>query len=165
MACTPNWHERTRGGATECPTSTNLQIFVSWPTRSCDSLTGLIDTVPWKSDITFLFEYIMISALTVIENNNSRFFPYKWIRNQIWPCHKVGQGQPRFIICANLVGPTSPMLRPLAVWFQRRRYMYLKGFYHIWAWWPLWSCDQYNWYKFWLTYHKETSYKIWAQLA
>ena len=23
-------------------------------------------------------------------------------------------------------------------WFQRR---YLKGFYHIWAWWPSWSCD------------------------
>ena len=29
---------------------------------------------------------------------------------QIWPCHKVGQGQPRLIICANLVGPTSPMI-------------------------------------------------------
>ena len=25
--------------------------------------------------------------------------------------YKVGQGQPRFIICANLVGPTSPMLQ------------------------------------------------------
>ena len=24
-------------------------------------------------------------------------------------------------------------------WFQRRRY--LKGFYHVWAWWPSWSCD------------------------
>ena len=24
-------------------------------------------------------------------------------------------------------------------WFQRGRY--LKGFYHIWAWWPSWSCD------------------------
>ena len=42
--------------------------------------------------------------------NISRFFPYKCIRNQIWPCHKVGQGQPRFIICENLVWPTYPML-------------------------------------------------------
>ena len=25
-------------------------------------------------------------------------------------CHEVDQGQPRFIICANLVGPTSLML-------------------------------------------------------
>ena len=41
---------------------------------------------------------------------NIRFFPNKCIRNQVWPCHKVGQGQPRLIICANLVGPTSPML-------------------------------------------------------
>ena len=40
----------------------------------------------------------------------SRFLPYKSIRNQICPCHNVGQGQPRFIICADLLGPTSPML-------------------------------------------------------
>ena len=31
-------------------------------------------------------------------------------KNQIWPCHKVGQGQARFIICANLVETTAPML-------------------------------------------------------
>ena len=37
--------------------------------------------------------------------NFLRFSPYKCIRNQIWPCHKVGQGQPRFIIWANLPGP------------------------------------------------------------
>ena len=43
--------------------------------------------------------------------NISRFFPYKCIKNQIWPCLKiVGQGQASFIICANLVGHTSPML-------------------------------------------------------
>ena len=49
-------------------------------------------------------------AGSVIEMNILRFSPCKCIRNQIWPCHKVGQGQPRFIICANLVGPTSPIL-------------------------------------------------------
>ena len=53
----------------------------------------------------------MISANTVIEKmNTSRLSPYKCIRNKIKPCHKEGQGQPRFIICANLVGPTYPML-------------------------------------------------------
>ena len=40
--------------------------------------------------------------------NISRLFPYKYIRNQIRPCHKVGQA--KFIICANLVETTSPML-------------------------------------------------------
>ena len=42
--------------------------------------------------------------------NISRFSPYKCIRNQIWHFYKVGQGQPRFIICANWIGPTSAML-------------------------------------------------------
>ena len=42
--------------------------------------------------------------------NILRFSPYKCIRNLTSPCQKVGQGQPRFIICANLVGPTSTML-------------------------------------------------------
>ena len=32
------------------------------------------------------------------------------MRNQICPCRKVGQGQARFIIRANLVETTSPML-------------------------------------------------------
>ena len=31
------------------------------------------------------------------------FFPYKSIRDQIWPCRKICQGQPRVIIWANLV--------------------------------------------------------------
>ena len=38
------------------------------------------------------------------------FCQYKCIRNQIWPRPNKDQGQPRIIICANLVGPTSPML-------------------------------------------------------
>ena len=40
-----------------------------------------------------------------------------------------------------------------------------KIFYHIWACWPSWSCDQNNLYKSWLTYCKESSYEIWVQLA
>ena len=31
------------------------------------------------------------------------FFPYKSIRDRIWPCRKIGHGQPRVIIWANLV--------------------------------------------------------------
>ena len=57
--------------------------------------------------------------------NISRFF--SCIRNQIWPCCKVGQGQPRIIICANLVGSKSPMLHTMSQghWpyiFQRRSF-------------------------------------------
>ena len=31
------------------------------------------------------------------------FFPYKSIRDQFWPYHKIGQGQPRVISWTNLV--------------------------------------------------------------
>ena len=38
------------------------------------------------------------------------FFPYKSIRVQIWPCRKIGQGQPKIIIWANLVVPEHQMM-------------------------------------------------------
>ena len=38
------------------------------------------------------------------------FFPYKSIRDQIWPCRKIGQGQPRVIIWANLLVLKHPMM-------------------------------------------------------
>ena len=55
------------------------------------------------------------------ENNDSGFtsiqqinflkkIQFKCIGKQIWPCCKVGQGQPRIIIRTNLVGLTSQML-------------------------------------------------------
>ena len=37
------------------------------------------------------------------------FFPCKSIRDQIWPCRKIGQGQPRVIIWTNLVVLDHPM--------------------------------------------------------
>ena len=57
------------------------------------------------------------------------FFPYKSIRDQIWPCRKIGQGQPRVIIWTNLVILEHPILHTnsrkipfasSAFWFQRR---------------------------------------------
>ena len=36
---------------------------------------------------------------------------------------------------------TYQVPRSSIIWFWRR---FLKGFYHIWAWWPSWSCDQDN---------------------
>ena len=38
------------------------------------------------------------------------FFPYKSIGDQIWPCHKIGQGQPMVIIWTSLVVLKYPML-------------------------------------------------------
>ena len=38
------------------------------------------------------------------------YFPYKNIRDQIWPCCKISQGQPRVIIWTNLVVLEHPIL-------------------------------------------------------
>ena len=63
---------------------------------------------------------------------------------------KIGQGQPRVIIYINFVELESPMLRAN---FQDHRTSgsekkIFKSFYHIWAWWPSWSCDLYHLYNF-----------------
>ena len=41
----------------------------------------------------------------------------------------------------------------------------VKGFYHIRAWWPFWSCDLYHLYKLSFPLPTETPHKIWAWLA
>ena len=41
------------------------------------------------------------------------FFPYKSIRDQIWPCRKIGQGQPKVIIWTKLVVLEHPMLHTM----------------------------------------------------
>ena len=49
------------------------------------------------------------------------------------------------------------------LWFRKRRC--LKDVYHIWAWRPLWSCDQHhvNIYSFPCT--QKLTYKIWLKMA
>ena len=72
------------------------------------------------------------------------FFPYKSIRDQIWPCRKIGQGQPRVIIWVNLVVLKHPMMHTKIqgyLPFGSREEGFL-CFYHIWQWRPSWSCDQ-----------------------
>ena len=41
--------------------------------------------------------------------------------------------------------------------FQRR---VLKGFYHIWAWWPSWSCDLDYLYTHWFPLSIDASHKL-----
>ena len=47
-----------------------------------------------------------------------KIFPMLSIRDQIWPCCKIGQGQPRVIIWTNYDGPKAPMLhtKPQGHW-------------------------------------------------
>ena len=92
------------------------------------------------------------------------FFPYKNIREQIWPCGKIGH-QPRVIIWTNYDGPnaTYQATRSLALWFWRKRF--LKDFYHIWAWRPSQSGDPDPANKLSFPYPTEAPYEIWLWLA
>ena len=47
----------------------------------------------------------MISQTTIVSEKSIvlPFYPYKSIRDQLWPCHKICQGQPRVISWTNLV--------------------------------------------------------------
>ena len=38
---------------------------------------------------------------------------------------------------------------------------FLKVFYHIWAWWPSWSCDLDHLYRLLFPLPKEAPHKIW----
>ena len=58
---------------------------------------------------------------------------------------------------------TKEVPRALTFWFWRRRF--LKGFYHIWAWRPSWSCDQDHLNKLSFPHPKESPYEISVQLA
>ena len=63
----------------------------------------------------------------------------------------------------NTPNATYQVPRSSAFWFWRRRF--LKGFYHIWAWRPSWSCDQDHLNKLSFPRPKESPYEIWVQLA
>ena len=58
------------------------------------------------------------------------FFPFKCLMDQIWPCHKIGQGQHRIIIYIHfkeLIDATYQDSRELTQWFWRIFFC----FYHI----------------------------------
>ena len=71
-------------------------------------------------------------------------FPIQKHKGPNWTCRKIGQGQPRVIIWANLVILKHPMMhtkiqghRPSGSGEE----VFFLAFYHIWAWRPSWSSD------------------------
>ena len=58
---------------------------------------------------------------------------------------------------------TYQAIRSMALWFWRRRF--LKGFYHIWAWRPSWSCDPDPANKLLFPHPIEAPCEIWLWLA
>ena len=95
------------------------------------------------------------------------FFPLKSIRDQIWHCCKICQGQPRVIIWANLVVLKHrwciSRFKVIGLLVPEKK-IFL-GFYHIWPWRPSWSCDQDHLSKLSFPHPIEAPYEIWLWLA
>ena len=78
------------------------------------------------------FAHLLLEKCCQIKDDNSfwkihcfTFFPYKSIRDKIWPCRKIGQGQPSHHL-SKLDSTQAPKdayqnSRSLAFWFRRRR--------------------------------------------
>ena len=94
-------------------------IFVMWPTTSCKCRWAKVKKWPWPSILTYLHKFNKMSAPTnVLVTGCNSFWKIhdfhivlqKSLYYQIWPCCKIGQGQPRVIIWTNYDGLESPML-------------------------------------------------------
>ena len=97
-----------------------------------------------------MYSFSWLNLPTLISDYNSFFFPYKSIRDQIWPCCKIGQSQPRVIIWIYLVVLKYPMLHTN---FQGHQLFGSREedfliFLHIWAWRPHWSLTWTIWTNF-----------------
>ena len=127
------------------------------------------------SKLHVLIQLTASTKFCIIDNNTFCFwkipcfnlFPYKSIEDQIWPCLKTGQGQPKDIIWTHLVVLEYSMLRTKFQGHQPFGSLEedFKGFYHLWAWRPSWSCDLNYLNKLSFPYSKEAPHKIWLQSA
>ena len=92
-----------------------------------------------------------------------KFSTFKRTGDPIWPCRKIGQGQPRLFIYIYFVELESPMLHVPS--FKTSRLLVLeqilKCYYHIWAWRPSRSCDLDHLYEFSFPFHIEAQHEIW----
>ena len=73
---------------------------------------------------------------------------------------RPSQGHDLYIHCSTLAIDASCQVSLKSVHrFRRKRF--LKDVYHIWAWWPSWSCDLDYLYTHWVLYPIDASHKIW----
>ena len=71
---------------------------------------------PWVQNfyVNICLMSLVICCKFLPLNDFLTVFPYKSKRDQIWHCHKIGQGQPKVIIWTNSDGPKAPMLHTKA---------------------------------------------------
>ena len=113
----PTYH----GGSTWNLASIGLVVSEQKKFKNVESEWPWMKVNEWPWPLIFIKVHVLIylteyTNFDIIDNNsfwkihNFTFFPYKRIMDQIWPCHKIGQGQLSVIIWANLVVLEHPML-------------------------------------------------------
>ena len=137
----------------------HVTAFINFCTQIFYTLHNLFayDTPQSKFDLTIkMYRSILCHHYYISGQRASKLFMKSYVLEffHVWSCHKIGQGQFKVIIWIILL----LVSRPLVNWFWRS----YKGFYHIWAWWPYWSCDleSLNIFLF-----LKATYEIWLQLA
>ena len=127
---------------------------------------------PWPSILTYLHFSVAFrsQAANVLKNRQFSLFPIEKPKLPIWPCHKIGQSQPRVIIYINYDVAGVPDAKYQVSWKSGPPVLekkFLKVFEHFWAWWPSWSCDLDHLYK--LSFHPpsqgRTPHEIWLWLV
>ena len=104
---------------------------------------------PWPLKYIKVHVLIWLSASTNYrlqhfqKNASFYLFPFKSLRNRIWPCCKMCYGQSKVILWAKSVVPKYIMdLMLIHTSFKDIGPLVpVSHFYHIWVWWPSWSCD------------------------
>ena len=135
-------------------------IWAWWPSLSTLAKRAKVNLDHWNlliAIVSLVLPYqVRISTLAYTVFKKSTFqkkIPFKCIRKQIWPyLNKLGR--------PNTHNATYQVPKSSAFWFWRRRF--LKGFSHIWAWRPSWSCDQDHLNKLSFPHPKESLYEIWV---
>ena len=83
-----------------------------------------------------------------------------WVKQWPWP---LGHHLKKKLWWTHVPYATYLVSRQLALWFLRWRF--LKGFYHIWSWWPSWTCDLDHLNKLSSPHPMEAPHEIWFQSA
>ena len=93
----------------------------------------IFSTISINFHLTGFNSFLEIYSLSI--------FPYKNIRNQIWPCCKIGEGQPRVIIWIDWEYSSNqcriPSLKFICLLVPEKKVLKI----NIWAWRPCWLCD------------------------
>ena len=104
------------------PESLHIKFGFDWPSGfwekpvlifKCKWPWTKVKKGPWPSILTYLHYLNRFQVTGCSSSEKSKVFTF-FYRNALvtkgWPCHEIGQGQPRVIIWTNYDGQESPML-------------------------------------------------------